>query len=380
MRIRQAELEYALGREELQLLSLVEEIRSLQFHLEKTLKSDTWLTNQNTLYNIIQSGSNITLHAIQTTIGRFAATTKIDSPGLYIEWVLDGEDLQRGDRILEVNGSVLMVKTKEEFQKLIGTSGKCQLVVARKQLVQPTQQQQLVQSQEDNQRLQHRISYLEDQVKQLQQSTMDIINTSPNTAKRTGGHVTSINISSSPQTPSETGKPLFFQRGNFITTIVDGKPVNNLPINITSMSNNKIPDQNYIPQTSAKEIINGINHRSNYEQHQIHRHPHNHLQHSHSHQNISISRLNSTSKISLVSDHHDILKQERDENRCEQNGNDGRYSIERMDRHNSQPNLLNGGITIAKSKSNSHIYANMNRELQLRGNNPSNEHLNMRNG
>lgn len=36
VRIRQAELEYALGREELQLLSIVEEARALQARLEKS--------------------------------------------------------------------------------------------------------------------------------------------------------------------------------------------------------------------------------------------------------------------------------------------------------------------------------------------------------
>lgn len=35
-RIRQAELEYSLGREELQLLSIVEEARVLQARLEKS--------------------------------------------------------------------------------------------------------------------------------------------------------------------------------------------------------------------------------------------------------------------------------------------------------------------------------------------------------
>lgn len=36
VRIRQAELEYALGREELQMLSIVEEARALQARLEKS--------------------------------------------------------------------------------------------------------------------------------------------------------------------------------------------------------------------------------------------------------------------------------------------------------------------------------------------------------
>lgn len=354
------------------MLSLVEEIRTLQFHLEKTLKTDSWLNNQNTLFNILQSGANISLQAVQTTVGRFAATTRNDSPGLYVEWVLDGEGLQRGDRILEVNGNILVVKTIEEFQKLVGNSGKCQLVVARKQSVQHAHQQLLLQTQEDNTRLQHRISYLEDQVKQLQESTKDIINTSPVSTKRTGGHVTSINISSSPTSPNEISKPMFFQRGNFITTIIDGKPVNNLPMNINA-SPGKTQDHNYAIQTPAKEFNENSN-RSNYDH--VKRHPHNHMQHSHSQQNISTSRLTSTSKISLVSDQNDNGKHERDENRCEQNLAESRYNVEQMDRHRSQPNLLNGNLGIAKSKSNSQMYAN----TMLRTNGISIEHLNLRNG
>ncbi|XP_055308818.1 uncharacterized protein LOC129572746 isoform X2 [Sitodiplosis mosellana] len=58
VRIRQAEIEYALGREELQLLSLVEEIRALQFRLDKTVKSDTE-NLQTSLYFQLKNGLNM---------------------------------------------------------------------------------------------------------------------------------------------------------------------------------------------------------------------------------------------------------------------------------------------------------------------------------
>ncbi|XP_059614807.1 uncharacterized protein LOC132260598 [Phlebotomus argentipes] len=214
VRIRQAELEYALGREELQLLSLVEEIQALQSRLDKSRPE------ANSIYSILQNGTNLSLHAVQVTVGRWAASSRNDSPGVWIEWALDGEGLYRGDRIIEVNGKILSGRTREELQKLLGTANRCQLVVIRQRAM-PFAQQQLLQSQEDNLRLQHRISYLEEQVKELQ-DTKETRSSPTNNA-----HVTSISISSPSLKVSE--KPEIFQRGNFITTIVDGKPAKNPP-------------------------------------------------------------------------------------------------------------------------------------------------------
>lgn len=175
---------------------------------------------------MIRSGVNLSIQAVQATVGRWAACSKPDSTGLWVEWALDGEGLYRGDRILEVNGKIIACKTREELQKLLGVSGKCQMVVVRKRST-SFQQQQLLQSQEDNQRLQHRISYLEDQVKELQLVRGCGTPSPPpqmNGSTTAGGHVTSISISSPPTTPPE--KPQIFQRGNYVTTIIGGKAVN----------------------------------------------------------------------------------------------------------------------------------------------------------
>ncbi|XP_055690538.1 uncharacterized protein LOC129793999 isoform X2 [Lutzomyia longipalpis] len=214
VRIRQAELEYALGREELQLLSLVEEIQALQSRLEKSKPE------ANSIYNILQSGTNLSLHAVQVTVGRWAATSRNDCPGMWIEWALEGEGLYRGDRIIEVNGKIFSGRSREELQRLIGSSSRCQLVVIRQRAM-PFAQQQLIQSQEDNLRLQHRISYLEEQVKELQETKES------RSSPTNNSHVTSISISS--PTPKLVEKPEIFQRGNFITTIVDGKPTKSPP-------------------------------------------------------------------------------------------------------------------------------------------------------
>ncbi|XP_055537986.1 uncharacterized protein LOC129725792 [Wyeomyia smithii] len=223
IRIRQAELEYALGREELQLLSLVEEARALHARLEKSKPES------NTLYGTLQSGTNLTLHAVQATPGRWNASMKTDFPGFWVDWVLEGEGLHRGDRILEVNGKIISGKTREELQKIMNTAEKCELVVLRKKSI-PFSQQQLQQSQADNVRLQHRISYLEEQVKELLSSRDN--NTDSGSSQASiingsgGAHVTSISITSPPSTPPDS-KPQVYQRGSFITTIVDGKAAQN---------------------------------------------------------------------------------------------------------------------------------------------------------
>uniref|UniRef100_W8AXA5 PDZ domain-containing protein n=1 Tax=Ceratitis capitata TaxID=7213 RepID=W8AXA5_CERCA len=232
IRIRQAELEYALGREELQMLSIVEEARALQARLEKSKPE------LQTIYNILNSGATLSLHAVHATTGRWAAHSKPDQPGFYVEWALEGDGLYKGDRILEVNGKLVACRTKEELQKVIGNSGKCQIVVLRKKCA-PIPQKQLDQEKENNMRLQHRISYLEEQVRELQTAkeqnlqpqqqqtlpqTLHAHSAAAQINNASNSHVTSISISSPPSTPPDN-KPLVFQRGNYITTLVGGKPI-----------------------------------------------------------------------------------------------------------------------------------------------------------
>ncbi|XP_060652628.1 uncharacterized protein LOC132788950 [Drosophila nasuta] len=224
IRIRQAELEYALGREELQMLSIVEEARALQARLEKSKPE------AQTLYNIISSGVSLSLHAVHATSGRWAAQQRPDQPGFFVEWALEGDGLYKGDRILEINGRLVTSKTKEELQKHVGNSGKCQMVVLRKKSV-PIPQKQLDQEKENNMRLQHRISYLEEQVRELQ-TVKEQQKKQPQkqhltaaTTQSNSAHVTSISISSPPSPSTPPDKPLIFQRGNYITTLVGGKPI-----------------------------------------------------------------------------------------------------------------------------------------------------------
>lgn len=357
MRIRQAELEYALGREELHLLSVVEEIRSLQSRLDKSLKSES-ISGQNSLFAMVQNGSNLSLHICRTTVGRFGVNNRQDASGLYVEWVLDGESLFRGDRIIECNGKVIGTETKEEFLKVANVNGRCDLVVIRKRAPQQNQQL-LLQSQEDNQRLQHRISYLEDQVKELQYSTKERIPAPMQNGKHTssashknakGDHVTSISISSSPITPKENDKPQIYQRGNFVATIIGGKAIQT-SYQPTHQITTTQPKSIHTTKTVIKET-NGLT-APDAEHHLHYRSNRNSLQHSQSQQYIGkdsnifgsaakISIDNESNNLYNLHNSHSLLKQkEKSRDVYKENRKLMRESI---DRHNSHPNLLNGNV------------------------------------
>uniref|UniRef100_A0A182YC19 Uncharacterized protein n=1 Tax=Anopheles stephensi TaxID=30069 RepID=A0A182YC19_ANOST len=205
VRIRQAELEYALGREELQLLSLVEEARALQGRLDKPKQEP------NTLYGMLQSGMSLSLLAVRASTGRWNASTKNDQPGFWVDWVLEGESLQRGDRIIEINGKAIGGRNREEMARAIGSHSKSEVVVARARKaasVNHLSQQSLQQTQADNVRLQHRISYLEDQVRELLASKDNGVIRSGVAVNGSGGaHITSISITSPPSTPPEGKTP-----------------------------------------------------------------------------------------------------------------------------------------------------------------------------
>lgn len=221
LRIRQAELEYALGREELHLLSILEEVKNVQSKLE----NENIKTDSNSLYALLAKGHQFSLHAIQASIGRWNANKKCDSDGFYVDWVIDGEELQRGDRIIEINGKILTGREKDELQRACANCTRCDLVVIRKKVISANilsanlaNYQQLQKTQADNLRLQHRISYLEEQVKELLDTQKGKSTTVHQNGKQT--HVTSISISSS---PSDDDRPVIYQRGSFVTTIVGGK-------------------------------------------------------------------------------------------------------------------------------------------------------------
>ncbi|KAF6207056.1 hypothetical protein GE061_018294 [Apolygus lucorum] len=183
VRIQQAELEYKLGREELNLLSILEETRNLQSHLEDIV------VPQQSIFCYI-GDSAVSVHGVELNYDpkspQFGAGTREEN-ALYIEWAADGSGLCKGDRVLEVNGKIVVGKTKEDMNRLLCVSPcPAQIVVLRKESQIPEQIMCHLQAElnvvkekageaertrdsfrSDNLRLTHRISYLEEQVAEL---------------------------------------------------------------------------------------------------------------------------------------------------------------------------------------------------------------------
>lgn len=308
-RIRQAELEYALGREELQLLSIVEEARAVQVRMEKDKsKADT-----TSMFALMRNGHQMTLHAVQASTGRWNANQKHDcGDGFYVDWVMEGEELQRGDRIIEINGKVLSGRNKDELQKMCNNTTKCDLVVIRKRAVSMVNvvpssihqnHQQLQQTQADNMRLQHRISYLEEQVKELLDTQKEKLSpVMSNGSQRSGTHITSISISSSPSEHDDE-RPMTYQRGAFVTTIVGGKPQEPPPRIISSTT-----AQPSVQKSSSTTNINGpYHHHHREQQREVDRN-------GTTKSNKSLS--SSMSKISISTDLH-VQKQRREREKKE---------------------------------------------------------------
>lgn len=326
----------------------MEETRVLQLRFDKIQKMDS-TTKQTSLYLQLQSGLNMYLCAVNANSGRFGLSYEDDGNGWTVDWVLDGEPLFRGDRLIEYNGKFVEARCKEEIRKLVNSSGKCNLVVIRKKTSQQNYQMIL---QSDNQRLQHRISYLEDQVKELQQSTKDLINVPsqkqktkpvPNQSTKKGDHVTSINISNF-STQRDSEKPQIFQRGNFVATIIDGKAIQTSSNLIsTAFASTKATNTNS-PKNPAKSatLKSSIYPKSDSEHDRNAHSQRNGLQHSQSHQQIgpNSAMFDSVPKVSIrnyCSSSQSFLKhKDKSRDHCKENYRARDHS----DRHNSQPDLL----------------------------------------
>ncbi|XP_060842856.1 uncharacterized protein LOC132923067 isoform X2 [Rhopalosiphum padi] len=193
-RIQQAELEYQLGREELNLLSLMEETNKHKCRLEE-IEQHNEQNENNTLYNYLVSnpGAVISLHAVELAYDpkspKFGVGSRKDKPGLFIDWTVDDLGFSKGDRLLEVNGKVVLsMKNNHDLNRLLevspssvrvvvmhdGPSADHQLELAalRRELdACRTRAEETDRSKHayktENVRLSHRVSYLEDQVSEL---------------------------------------------------------------------------------------------------------------------------------------------------------------------------------------------------------------------
>ncbi|RZF34337.1 hypothetical protein LSTR_LSTR008876 [Laodelphax striatellus] len=238
VRIQQAELEYQLGREELNLLSILEESRNLQACLEDAAQNK----ESDTIFGYMKDSSAVTLHAVELPYDpkspRFGAGPKEDASGLFIEWATEDSGLQKGDRLFEVNGKSVLSKSKEDMIRLLTVSpDPAQLVVLRKQ---PSHLDQLMTNlqaelsvvrekageaertrdsfRSDNVRLTHRISYLEEQVAELLERAREDERKSP--------IMSSASSVKSGHTAPASPKPevQVFQKGPQVTALVANLP------------------------------------------------------------------------------------------------------------------------------------------------------------
>ncbi|EZA56334.1 hypothetical protein X777_02953 [Ooceraea biroi] len=166
VRIQQAELEYRLGREELELLTLHEESRALQAALE--LAETQEKQKYDTIFSCISGSTQVTIHAVEITADpkspRFGAGPRDDAIGLYVDWAVEESGLCKGDRILEVNGKLVVGAGRSDLARLLAVApDAAQIVVLRK----GESLAALRTLRSDNLRLTHRIGYLEEQVRDL---------------------------------------------------------------------------------------------------------------------------------------------------------------------------------------------------------------------
>ncbi|CAH0604469.1 unnamed protein product [Chrysodeixis includens] len=255
-RIQQAELQYKLGREELELLTLSEQARALAQLIEQADAA----ANRNhraTIYSAVREcGGCATLVTAEVREGSWGAAPR--GAGLLVEWPGDNTCLKQGDRLIEVNGTPMLgCRSQEELQRATSAANPARLVLLRhaSQAAHPPLTNGFTQNEaaslrvelgalrsaaedaekakeglrSDNTRLTHRISYLEEQVAELLSRHTQLHPVSSNdsciTVNKTKKNVTNINITTEPQSkPSPKSEVQVFQKGPDITAIVAKLP------------------------------------------------------------------------------------------------------------------------------------------------------------
>ncbi|KAG9432867.1 hypothetical protein HZU67_04833 [Apis mellifera carnica] len=154
VRIQQAELEYRLGREELELLTLREESRALQAALE--LAETQEKQKNDTIFSCISGPAQATIDP------RGRAKERKEDIVFFVEEIcLGGKEWYR---ILEVNGKLVVGAGRSDLARLLAVApDAAQIVVLRK----GESLTALRTLRSDNLRLTHRIGYLEEQVRDL---------------------------------------------------------------------------------------------------------------------------------------------------------------------------------------------------------------------
>ncbi|XP_050665235.1 uncharacterized protein LOC126965610 [Leptidea sinapis] len=261
-RIEQAELQYQVGREELEVLTLGEQARALS-HLIEQADAAAARNHRATLYSTVREcGGDAALVIAEARETTYSAVQR--GAGVVLEWA-DHPALRSGDRVLEVNGTSVLCCSLEEFHRAASCAAPARLALLRaappvtppithnEAVLLRTELEKLktaaVEAEKtkeglrtDNTRLTHRISYLEEQVSELlaRHTQVHSSNSSDSciTVNKTKKNVTNINITSEPLNTSKQSpksEVQVFQKGPDITAIVaklpglDG-PEANLPV------------------------------------------------------------------------------------------------------------------------------------------------------
>ncbi|KAL3269207.1 hypothetical protein HHI36_008289 [Cryptolaemus montrouzieri] len=313
VRIQQAELEYQLGREELNLLTLLEETRTLQLCLDESSKFNASMA---TLFSCVHGKEQIVLVGVEVEFDpkspKFGAGEK-EQGGLWIDWALEDTGLYKDDRIIEVNGKIVLTKTRDDLARLLAAApDPAQMVVLRK-LVNNTSsvktstdyknevtslrteldavRERAEEAQRtkdglrsDNIRLTHRISYLEEQVSELltRKTSEDIriVTQSPIVSTvKSNQNITNINITShqsGPESPSgsSSSKDIqVFQKGPQVTALVANIP--GLDVNRDNHTSLPIRSKSSLSNVSNTHISTSSHQTTdNHNCHKSHRHKH----------------------------------------------------------------------------------------------------------
>ncbi|CAG9095379.1 unnamed protein product [Plutella xylostella] len=249
-RIQAAELEYQVGREELELQALAEQARALQQLMQRAAAA----AHSDSLYDAVRElGGCAALVSAEAREGAWGAALR--GGAAHVDWSREN-CLRAGDRLVEVNGvCVLSCSSETELSRAAAAAAPARLVILRSHHT-GTSNHNLTQSEAsslraelgllrassdeaerakqelraDNTRLTHRISYLEDQVHELLASHKQLQPVSSNdssciTVNKSKKNVTNISISSEPAgAGGARGELQVFQKGPDITALVARLP------------------------------------------------------------------------------------------------------------------------------------------------------------
>ncbi|XP_037069423.1 uncharacterized protein LOC119090682, partial [Pollicipes pollicipes] len=134
--IRQAELEYELEREELNILNLQGEQITVRAKIEDAEGFGSGAPGKVSLSSCLPSGADTSLHLVslqyETRSPSFTVNSHASGVGVLVEWSLEGSGLRKGDRLLELNGQHVFGHRKETFLQLLGAASEpLRLLVVR---------------------------------------------------------------------------------------------------------------------------------------------------------------------------------------------------------------------------------------------------------